>query len=158
MNAAIIREFRAADGADVRALADPEIGQSRYRSTWRAAVDAVLGRTDPDSHALVAMAGDTLAGVAIYGGIAGSEGAGRLQLIVTELRSRRAGIAMRLVEASLDALRRGGSRVAFVELPDDSTLHGASALLHRCGFHIESRVGDFFRDGVDLIVLRRELR
>jgi ribosomal protein S18 acetylase RimI-like enzyme len=96
-------------------------------------------------------------GVVVFGAIAGSLGAGRVQLIVVSRSSRRSGIASALIERALDVLAAERMRAAFVELPDDPALSAATRLLVRCGFRIEARVADHFRDGIDLAVLRRDL-
>ena len=154
----VIREFDQTVAADVQAFVAPEIAGSRYPSGPRASLDALIGKTDPDCRAHVALRGDTVAGVVIHGAIAGTLGAGRLQLIVTAPRFRRTGVARALVGASLEALRSLRARAAFVEMPDDPVLAPSTALHQPCGFHYEARVPDFYRDGVDLIVLRRDLR
>jgi len=154
---AIIREFRDADGSSVLVLANPEIERSRYRGALRATVDALIAHKDPDSRALIATLDRQLAGVVIFGHTAGADGAGRLQLVVTHPGSRRAGIASALVEASVEVLRRNGARFAAVEMPDDPELAQVMALLARCGFSVDARVRDFYRDGVDLALFRRSL-
>ena len=94
----------------------------------------------------------------IHGTVAGAEGAGRLQLVVTAAAFRRAGIATQLVEAAVADLRDAGVRFTMVEIPDDPLLAPAISLLERCRFRIDARVPDFYRDGVDLAVFRRDTR
>ena len=142
---------------DVRALVEAEISRSRYRSAPRAALESVIAGTDPDSHGLIALREERVSGLVIFGTIAGSVGAGRLQLIITEPGARRVGIATALVHEAFLRLRHGGARFTIVEIPDDPELAPGLALLRRCGFEEESRVADFFRDGVALMLLRREL-
>ncbi len=152
-----VRRFSERDAADIRGLVAPEIAASRYPSGARAALDTLIARTDPDSSALVAFLDETLAGLMIHGAVAGALGAGRLQLIVVAPPFRRLGIATALVEAALADLRTVGARAVFVEMAADAALAPSAALLERCGFELDARVSDFFRDGVDLIVLRRDL-
>ena len=143
--------------ADIRSLAEPEIEAARFRSAPRAAIDAVTSGADPESRGLVAMHEGRVAGFIVYGTIAGSEGTGRLQLIVADSRSRRRGIASALVDAAIIDMQSGGARFAIVEVPDDPSLAPALRLLERCGFRPDARVADFFRDGVDLLILRRDI-
>jgi len=152
-----IRALSPGDTGEVRALVLPELEQSRYPGAGRAALDAVLDRTDPETRALVAVREQRVVGVVIHGTIAGSMGAGRVQMVVIAPGSRRAGVATALIDAALDDLRRTQVRFVIVEMPDDPELAPAMALLDRTGFHTEARVSDFFRDGVDLAVFRREL-
>jgi hypothetical protein len=44
------------------------------------------------------------------------------------------------------------------ELPDEEATIPGRALLARCGFREESRVPDFYREGVALVFLRLDLR
>jgi ribosomal protein S18 acetylase RimI-like enzyme len=153
----IVRPFDQADVPAIRRLAEPELGRSAYRSGPAAAIDALVTGSDPDTHGLVAIRGHSIVAFVIHGSIAGAEGAGRLQLVVTDNPFRRMGIARRLVEVAVDRLRGRGARFVIVELPDDPALAPATALLHRCGFLVDARVRDFYRDGVDLAVFRLEL-
>ena len=152
-----VRRFEAGDATDVRGLAAPEIERSPYRSGWSAAIDAVVRASDPDVRGLVAIRDGVAVAFAIYGTIAGSEGAGRIQLVVTDAQFQRMGIARRLVVAAVEELRGSGARFVSVEIPGDLALAPAMSLLERCGFHVEARVRDFYRDGVDLAVFRRDL-
>lgn len=152
-----IRALHPADAESVHALVRPEIERTRYPRAPTAALDAVLDGSDADSSALVALMDGSVAGIVIHGVTAGSEGAGRIQLVVTAPERRRTGIARALIDAAMDSLRRAGARVVFIEMPDDPTLAAPLALFRRCGFHVESRVAGFYRDGVDLVVLRREM-
>ena len=153
----IVRRFHQTDATDIRRLAEPEIERSPYRSAPAAAIDALVTSSDPDTHGLVATRAHAIVAFVIYGLTAGSEGAGRLQLVVTDAAVRRTGLARRLVEAAVERLRGSGARFVIVEMPDDPALAPATALLQRGGFFVEARVRDFYRDGVDLAVLRREL-
>lgn len=156
-DSATIREFRDADRSSVLALVDQEISRSRYAATLRGAVEAVFAHDDPDSRALVTFRAGKLVGIIIFGTVAGAEGAGRLQLIVTDPGSRRTGIASALVEAAVEELRRSAARFVVVELPDDPELAPAAALLEHRGFVVDARVRDFHRDGMDLVVFRRPM-
>ena len=152
-----LRALRAEDGPVVRALALPEIERSPYGSGSSSALEAVLTGADPDSRGLVAIHDGRLVGIAVYGAIAGTAGAGRLQLVVVDRDTRMRGIATKLVHGAIAALGAEGARFVTVELPDDPVLSASKQLLLRCRFHVEVMVADYFRDGVDLAILRRDL-
>ena len=152
-----LRALRADDGPVARAMALPEIERSPYGVSMRSALEAVLAGTDPDSRGLVAIHDGALVGIAIYGAIAGALGAGRLQLIVVDRDMRLRGIATQLVHGAIAALGAEGVRFVSVELPDDPALIAAKQLLLRCRLSVEATVADYFRDGVDLAILRRDL-
>ena len=153
-----VRALLPDDTAAVGAIALPEIERSSYPWGFRSAVDAVVAGSDPDSRALVAVEDlRVVVGFTVFGAIAGSVGTGRVQLVVTQPDARRRGIASMLIDAAVAELAAEGMRVVFVELPDDPDLHAVKRLLIRCRFGIDSRVTDYFRDGGDLVILRRDL-
>ena len=152
-----VRAARAGDAADVRALTAPELDRSRYGSGARSAIETALRAADAESRALVGADGGRIVGIIVYGTIAGSVGTGRFQLVITDAGRRRRGIATALVNAAVASLVADGSRVLFVELPDDPALADAKHLLFRAAFRVEASVADYFSDGVDLLVLRRDL-
>jgi ribosomal protein S18 acetylase RimI-like enzyme len=125
------------------------------------ALDALRSAVDApgaDGRALASMSGEDIDGVIVFGIFGGTSGAGRLHFVVVERRARRAGVARALVGAALDALRAEGARFVLAELPDDSrALPDARAFLLALGFVQESRVDDFYREGIALSFLRREL-
>ena len=155
--AATIRMYRRDDADVIRDLAAPDLERSNYRSGPRAAIDGLAEGSDGESRALVAVREDAVIAFVIHGIVAGAEGAGRLQLVVTAAPFRRAGIARQLVERAVEDLRESGVRFTMVEVPDDPMLVPAIALLEQCGFRVDARIRDFYRDGVDLVVFRRDI-
>jgi ribosomal protein S18 acetylase RimI-like enzyme len=153
----VLRDLRPSDAADVRALSASDVAESRYSASLRSALDPALAGVTAESRGMVALQAGRAVGVAVFGGIAGALGAGRIQLVVVERDLRRRGIASCLVDGALAELAAAGMRVAFVELPDDPLLSAVKQLLGRCGFRIDARVADYFRDGVDLAILRHDL-
>ncbi len=87
--------------------------------------------------------------LALVGLVAGSEGAGRIHLLI--------GHDPHLVARTLDVLRAMGARFAMAEWPDDATFADAIRRLHEEGFHEEGRIAQFYRGGVDQVFLRRDL-
>jgi ribosomal protein S18 acetylase RimI-like enzyme len=113
---------------------------------------------DSESRALACVDGDAMHGVAAFGAFAGADGAARLHFVVVGETSRREGIGRALVEAAIARLRAEGARFVLAELPDDSlALPHARDFLSRLDFREEGRVENFFRDGVSLAFLRRDI-
>lgn len=119
----------------------------------------LAGRSpDADARALASVRGSAIDGVIVFGTFAGAVGAGRLRLVVVDDTSRRESVGRSLVEASIAHLRGEGARFVLAELPDDPrALPHARLFLASLDFREESRVENFFRDGVPLVFLRREL-
>jgi ribosomal protein S18 acetylase RimI-like enzyme len=156
-----IRPLVAADGPACRSLFTAAFGNTLYaeapRGALRAALAAAAGRNDPEAAGLVAISGDRLAGVAVYGEVAGAVGAGKMHGMAVAHDSQRLGVARSLIDAFVADLARRGARFVLVEFPDAPELAAGRALLLQCKFTEESRVGDFFLDGVALSFLRRNL-
>lgn len=111
-----------------------------------------------ESRALASGNGDEADGVIVFGAFAGAIGAGRLHLVVVDDASRREGVGRSLVEAAIARLRGEGARFVLAELPDDPhALPHARVFLAALGFREESRVENFFRDGVALAFMRRDV-
>ena len=111
-----------------------------------------------ESRALASVRHGAIDGVVVFGTFAGADRAGRLHLVVVDEGSRREGVGRALVEAAVARLRGEGARFLLAELPDDAlALPHAGVFLASLDFREESRVENFFRDGISLAFLRREL-
>jgi len=98
-----------------------------------------------------------LVGVAVFGLVAGAEGAAKMHGMAVAPDAQRHGIARALIEAFVDELQRRGARFVLVEFPDAQELASGRTLLQHAKFVEESRVKDYFRDGIALVFLRRDL-
>ena len=128
--------------------------EARAIEVLRLALDA----PGAEAEGIVAMRGDAVIGVAVYGELAGAVGAGRLHLVAVAPGARGQGVGSALVAHAARALRERGARFLLAEVPDDPHVLGDYwALLVACGFFEESRVADFYRDGIALAFLRRAL-
>jgi ribosomal protein S18 acetylase RimI-like enzyme len=96
-------------------------------------------------------------GAAAFGLTAGARGAGALHGVAVSPDARRRGAGRRLVQAVEDALARRGARLVAAEVAADPCLDAYHALLGVCGFAEETRVDDYYRDGVPLVVRCRRL-
>jgi ribosomal protein S18 acetylase RimI-like enzyme len=111
-----------------------------------------------DGRALTSVKGKRVEGVVVFGIFGGTSGAGRLHFVVVEPGARRMGVARALVDTAIAQLAASDARFVLAELPDDrGALPGASEFLRALEFMEESRVEDFFRDGVALSFMRRGL-
>ena len=112
---------------------------------------------DREHRALVIARDGTVAGLALFGAVAGASGVSKLHAAVVAPSVSAADVGARIVAAVIETARREGDRFVFAELPDDPVMGQARALLTSVGFEEEARVPDFYRDGVALMLLRREL-
>ena len=143
---------------DASAVVGRTLHDTRYLAGALDALRSAVSAPSTDGRALASMSGSDIEGIIVFGIFGGTSGAGRLHFVVVEHRARRAGAARALVDAAIGALRVNGARFVLAELPDDPhALPDARDFLHALGFTQESRVEDFYRDGVALSFLRREL-
>ena len=112
---------------------------------------------DPEHRAVVIERDGTVAGLALYGTIAGTVGAARVHFAMLAPGVDRSDVGMRLLNSVAADVRADGARFLIAEMPDDAALRALTELLRECGFAEESRVPDFYRDGVALSFLRRDL-
>ena len=101
--------------------------------------------------------GPELAGLILYGVVAGTRATGRIDLVAVTASARLRGVGRALIEAALHDLQRGGATSAVVEFPNDPSLKAGRALLEQAGFAEESRIAGYFRDSVELAFLRRSI-
>lgn len=112
---------------------------------------------DPEHRAIVIARDGTVAGLALYGTIAGSEGAARLHTAALAPGVEADDVGRRLVRAVAGAARSSGARFLLAELADDPALGTLASLLREQGFAEDARVPDYYRDGIALTFLRLAL-
>ena len=121
------------------------------------ALDRALGGDDDEAWGLAAERGGEVVGLVLLGLVAGAQGAGRVHLIVVTASARLRGVGRLLLDRAADDAAARGARFLLAEIPEDPVLAPAHELLRRSGFHVESRIPDFLRDGVGIAFARREL-
>ncbi|MEK7401821.1 MAG: hypothetical protein AABZ80_05600 [Gemmatimonadota bacterium] len=150
------RAPHAGDAEPVRALVFSVLGVTPY-------VDRVVEllaaaeHGDPDSRALIIERDGTVAALALYGPIAGTANTWRLATAIVAPQVDLADVGHVIVDAVASLARAEGGRLLVAEMADDVALGRSLALLQSNGFHEEGRVRDFFRAGIALIFLRRDL-
>jgi ribosomal protein S18 acetylase RimI-like enzyme len=141
----------------VRTLVERELTATPYLEAVRSALELAIETPGPGSSGLVAVQGVEVAGLVLYGLVPGSDGAGKLHLVVVTASARLRGVGVQLCDAAAAALASAGARFILAEVADDPRIAAGRALLARAAFHEEARVDDFFADGVALLQLRRDV-
>ena len=112
---------------------------------------------DEEHRALVIARDGTVAALALFGAVAGTVGVSKLHAAIVAPSVSAADVGQRIIAAVIDDSRHRGDRLVIAELPDDPVMSQVRTLLSAAGFAEEGRVPDYFRDGVALTLLRREI-
>lgn len=150
------RPLLPGDAEAVRSLVWGALGITPY-------VDRVIDlltaaeRGDPESRALVTERDGTVAALALFGPVAGAVDAWHLSMVLITPRVELREVGRAMIDGVVDSARQAGARLLVAELPADAVLGRSLSLLRANGFRQEGHVPDYFRDGVALLFLRREL-
>jgi len=145
------------DHVPTRVLLMGALGVTPYVDRAMEVLQRAERGNDVEHRALVIARDGTVAALALFGLVAGAIGVSKLHAAVVAPSVRVEEVGERIVSAVLDTARREGGRLVVAELPDDPVVCQLRALLASAGFEEEARVSDFYRDGVDLTLLRRAL-
>jgi ribosomal protein S18 acetylase RimI-like enzyme len=134
------------------------LADAPYGEPMLASLESALTRSTDEYQAIVVADASVLVGLIVFGETAGARGAGRIHLVAVDAKARRRGIAMDLINAACARFGEQGARFVMIELPVDPRLASVRRLAERAGFHEGGRIDDYVRDGVALVLLRRDLR
>ena len=127
---------------------NPWVG--RLPELLRAAVDEPNG----EYRACVAERDGEIVGFGVYGMVAGAMRTGVIYGVLVGARSRRAGIGLRILLHIAEDLGKAQARLIVSEVPGDPCVMKYRALLIAYGFTEETRIDDYYRDGVPQIISR----
>ena len=144
------------DSEPVRALVLDTLGITPYVDRALELV-AAAERGDSEIRALVIARDGTLAALALFGPVSGASGAWDLNLLLTAAGIEGRDVGVPLITAILAEIRVSAGRFLLAELPADPVIGSTLTLLRRNGFRQEGRIPDFFREGVALLFLRRNV-
>jgi hypothetical protein len=140
-----------------RSLVYVALGVTPYVDRVVEVLDQAARGGAPEAQALIIERDGTIAGLVLFGFVAGTRGAARVHALVLNRGVDADDVGARLLGAAVSALASSGARLVVAELPDDPALGPVPGVLARNGFREEARVPDFYRDGVALSLLRRDL-
>jgi len=153
---------------EIRAARESDLAAALGLLEWELTKNPWMGRTTEllkeatrgkgrEVMACVAEREGELVGFGVYGFVAGTVGTGVIHAILVAPRSRRAGIGARILEYAAADLASRRMRVIFAEMPADPYLVRYRALLLSHGFFEETRIEDYYRDGISQIISRLDL-
>jgi GNAT superfamily N-acetyltransferase len=151
------RPLRPEDVQGTRVLLMGTLGVTPYIDRALEVLALAERGGDPEHRGLVVARDGTVAGLALFGTIAGTAGGARLYTAVLAPSVESSDVGARLIQAVAAAVRESGARFLLAELPDDPAIGAVLTLLRENGFQEEARVPDFFRNEVALAFLRLSL-
>ena len=157
LNRLNVRAAREDDLAAAFALLEWERPKNQFLDRVAEMLRGAIGNSSAESKVCVAERDGELVGFGVYGLTAGAIGAGSIDCVLVAPRSRRAGIGHRILTYSIDDLASQRARVVFAELPGDPSMLRYRAMLLSHGFLEETRIDDYYRDGVPQIISRLDL-
>ena len=153
----IVRAARECDLAATLVLVEQERaeirGLDRIPELFEEATCGVSG----EYAACVAERDGECAGIGVYGMVAGTVGTAALYAVVVAKTAWQAGTGRAIVAHVVTDLTSRGVRLVVAELPGHESLSGYRSLLEEEGFVEESRVDDYYEDGVPLVQYRLDL-
>lgn len=152
-----VRAARDADLAAALALLEWELPKNPWMDRTAELLKEAVHKPKGEYQACVAVRDSELVGFGVYGILAGAIGTGMIYGILVAPRSRRAGIGLRMLEYVVADLASRRMRVIFAEYPADPYLVRYRALLLSHGFFEETRIDDYYRDGIAQIISRLDL-
>jgi hypothetical protein len=153
------RPLEPDDAVGARALMQSVLGASPYAdrlSEVLSLAERGHGR-DREHRALIIARDGVVAGLALFGEVAGAEGVVRVHAALLRDGPEVEAVGQRLVDALVHEAGAGSARLIVAELPDEPAFAPMMGLLLMNDFAEEARIPDFFRDGVSLVVFRRGL-
>ena len=145
------------DAVAARSLVYIVLGVTPYVDRVVELLDQAARGGDAEAAALVVERDGTIAGLVLFGLVAGTTGAARLHALVLDRGIRADEVGGRLLAGAVASVGSAGARLLLAEMPDDPALGPVPAVLAQHGFREEARIPDFFRDGVALMFLRRDI-
>ncbi len=94
---------------------------------------------------------DTVRGAVLFRTVAGAVGTGEIEAVAAGDPA----LGKKLIAAAIDRLRSGGARLIVAEYSAARETAGYAALLEEAGFTVRARIGDYYGDGVPLVIAVR---
>ena len=149
------RPIAAEDAAGAHQLLVSRLGVTPYVDRAVEVLEIAARGGDHEHRAYVVARDKTVVALALFGPIAGTEAGFKLHALAIE--SRETDIGERLIDAVATAVGEAHGRFVMAELADEPALTTTISLLCANGFAEVGRIPDYYRDGVALTILRRDL-
>ena len=153
----IVRAARESDLAAALALVEAARAEVRGLDRIPELLEQVACGVSGEYDACIVELDGECAGVGVYGLVAGTVGTAALYAVVVAKTAWQAGTGRAIMAHIVTDLTSRGVRLVVAELPGHESLSGYRLLLEEEGFVEESRVDDYYEDGIPLVQYRLEL-
>ena len=143
----MIRPLQPGDLQQLPPLWTASHSGARAADLQRIAEDAARG--PGAEHQGLAVADDTaVRGAVLFRSVAGAVGTGEIEAVAAADPA----LAKDLRDAAIEQLRAAGARLIVAEYAETLSAAGYAELLAEAGFSVRARIGDYFGDGVPLVI------
>lgn len=155
--------FRALQGDDrpvLRRLLDATgLFTKREKDVCLEMADEVVDGGNPDEYRVVcAVDGENVCeGFVMYGEASLADRVWEVYWVVVDPARQGRGLGRRLMDQAEEAMMRARARMVMVETSGRPEYGGTLRFYDRCGYREVARVADFYRDGDDLVMLRKDI-
>lgn len=149
-----VRAARASDLSAVLSLIEADIVGNPWLEPIRDLVEADVGDMTGEFEICVAELRGEFGGCGIYGPVLGTLGTAALYFVGVESRARNAGAADAMVTYMVNDLIAKGARLVVAEVPGYESFDSYCSLLASHGFVEESRIDDYYGDGIPVVHYR----
>lgn len=153
-----VRAARESDLAAALALIHAALAENPWLIRIPELVEDAIHGTSGEYFACVAEQHDKCVGLGAYGLVAGTVGTWTLYALVTASQSQDAGYGRAIVAHITDDLASRGARIVVADVPGHDALRTYRSFLKSQGFTEESRVEDYYADGIPLVQYRLDLK
>jgi ribosomal protein S18 acetylase RimI-like enzyme len=138
-------------------LVQSEAASNQWLDSIPEMLESAVNSDGREIRAVCIMEGEHVAALGVYGLVAGAVGTGDIHAILVAPDARGQGLGSSIARFIRDELEALGTRLIVAELPDDRTVSAYRAILWGIGLKEESRIADYYRDGVSRLQMRLDL-
>ncbi|HEY8166896.1 MAG TPA: GNAT family N-acetyltransferase [Gemmatimonadaceae bacterium] len=152
-----IRRIQAEDLSGAIRLVQSEAASNEWLDDIPEMLEAAVSGDGRELRAVCIREREQVIGVGLFGSIAGTIGTAAIHAILVAPQERGRGFGSQIARFIRDDLQAIGARLIIAELPDDHRVSEYRAILWGIGLKEESRIPDYYSDGISLLQMRLDL-
>lgn len=153
----VIRRIQAQDLSGAIRLVQIESASNEWVDDIPQMLEAACLGDGRELRAVCVREREQVVGVGLYCLIAGAVGTAAIHAILVAPQERGRGFGSTIARFIRDDLQAIGARLIIAELPDDDRVSEYRAILWGIGLKEESRIPDYYKDGISRLQMRLDL-